>query len=64
MDGGEGNKLYGETYADIWAINRLHFQATVAMECDRVSFKVDYRFFFLRTYSKKKSVKSLDLAPD
>ncbi|CAM9212040.1 unnamed protein product [Hapterophycus canaliculatus] len=34
VDGGNGKELYGETYADIFAINRLHFKAASPLECD------------------------------
>lgn len=34
---GDGKELYGEDYADIWAINRLHFKAASPFECDHVS---------------------------
>ncbi|CAM9856817.1 unnamed protein product [Pylaiella littoralis] len=34
VDGGNGTELYGEDYADIYAINRLHFKASSPMDCD------------------------------
>ena len=35
---GEGGKeLYGDDYADIWAIQRLHFKAAMNNDCDHVS---------------------------
>eukprot|EP00752_Nemacystus_decipiens_P002258 g2139.t1 len=34
VDGGNGKELYGEDYADIWAINRLHFKAGNNKTCD------------------------------
>lgn len=40
VDTGEGKELYGEDYADIWAINRLHFKAASHYECDHVSFRL------------------------
>ena len=36
VDGGNGKELYGEDYADIYAINRLHFKATTNGTCDHV----------------------------
>lgn len=40
VDGGEGQELYGDDYADIWAINRLHFKAASTYECDHVSLSL------------------------
>lgn len=37
VDGGNGKEVYGEDYADIWAINRLHFKAGHNKTCDHVS---------------------------
>ena len=37
VQGGEGKELYGKDYADIWAINRLHFTAASTYSCDHVS---------------------------
>lgn len=37
VDGGNGKELYGEDFADIWAINRLHFKAGMNITCDHVS---------------------------
>ena len=34
---GEGKQIYGKDYADIWAINRLHFMAASGYSCDHVS---------------------------
>lgn len=44
---GKGKELYGENYADIWGINRLHFMgATGHGECDHVScFRLLFSFF-------------------
>lgn len=36
-DGGSGKELYGEGYADIYALNRLHYKAASTMDCDHVS---------------------------
>ena len=36
VDGGNGKELYGEDYADIFAINRLHFKAGSNGTCDHV----------------------------
>ena len=36
VDGGNGKELYGEDYADIYAINRLHFKAGTNGSCDHV----------------------------
>lgn len=36
-DGGNGTEIYGDDYADIWAINRLHFKAATPPDCDHVS---------------------------
>lgn len=33
---GNGKELYGEDYADIWAINRLHYKAASPLVCDHV----------------------------
>lgn len=37
VDGGKGKELYGEDYADIYAINRLHYKAASPQDCDHVS---------------------------
>lgn len=37
VDGGNGKELYGDAYADIFAINRLHYKAWSPVECDHVS---------------------------
>lgn len=37
IDGGDGEEIYGKEYADIYAINRLHFKAASAYICDHVS---------------------------
>ncbi|CAN0363328.1 unnamed protein product [Pylaiella littoralis] len=34
VDGGDGKELYGEDYADIYAISRLHFMAAMNKTCD------------------------------
>lgn len=34
---GNGKELYGENYADIYAINRLHYKAASPLKCDHVS---------------------------
>eukprot|EP00903_Cladosiphon_okamuranus_P021957 g20189.t1 len=34
VDGGNGKELYGKDYADIYAINRLHFKAASNKTCD------------------------------
>ena len=36
VDGGNGKELYGEDYADIYAINRLHVKAATNGTCDHV----------------------------
>lgn len=35
--GGNGQEIYGDDYVDIYGINRLHFMASSALECDHVS---------------------------
>lgn len=37
VDDGDGKELYGDNYADIYAINRLHYKAASPVECDHVS---------------------------
>lgn len=37
VDGGNGKELYGDDYADIYAINRLHYKAASPQDCDHVS---------------------------
>ena len=37
VDGGNGKEMYGDDFADIWAINRLHFKAAMNKTCDHVS---------------------------
>lgn len=38
VDDGNGREIYGEGYADIWAISRLHLKGGVGTTgCDRVS---------------------------
>ncbi|CAM9494069.1 unnamed protein product [Ectocarpus sp. 6 AP-2014] len=34
VDGGNGKELYGDDYADIYAINRLHYKASSPLDCD------------------------------
>ncbi|CAN0161250.1 unnamed protein product [Ectocarpus sp. 4 AP-2014] len=34
VDGGNGKELYGDDYADIFAINRLHYKAASPKSCD------------------------------
>eukprot|EP00903_Cladosiphon_okamuranus_P016180 g14931.t1 len=34
VDGGNGKELYGDDYADIFAINRLHYKAASPIDCD------------------------------
>ncbi len=42
VDGGNGKELYGNDYADIYAMQRLHFKAAMNSECDHVSIpKID-----------------------
>lgn len=36
VDGGNGRELYGDDYADIFAINRLHYKAASPIDCDHV----------------------------
>ena len=36
VDGGNGKELYGEDYADIAALHRLHFKAVANGTCDHV----------------------------
>lgn len=39
VEGGNGKELYGEHYADIWAINRLHFKGATGTDiCDNVRY--------------------------
>lgn len=40
VDGGNGKGLYGPDYADIWAINRLHYKAASSEECDHVRLPI------------------------
>lgn len=37
VDGGKGKETYGDDYADIWALNRLHYKAATHGTCDHVS---------------------------
>ena len=37
VDGGDGKERYGEDYADVYAINRVHFKAAANGSCDHVS---------------------------
>ncbi|CAN0536085.1 unnamed protein product, partial [Laminaria digitata] len=34
VDGGDGKEIYGEDYADIYAISRVHYMATTNDTCD------------------------------
>ena len=36
VDDGDGKELYGEDYADIYAMSRLHFKAATNGTCDHV----------------------------
>lgn len=40
VDGGNGEELYGKGYADIYAINRLHYKAASPIDCDHVSIYI------------------------
>ena len=42
VDGGDGKELYGEDYADIYAINRLHFKAAANGSCDHVRSRLKW----------------------
>lgn len=33
--GGNGKELFGDNYADIWAMDRLHFSASSTGRCDQ-----------------------------
>ena len=37
VNGGRGKEKYGDEFADIYAINRLHFKAAMNNDCDHVS---------------------------
>lgn len=37
VNDGNGKEKYGDDYADIYAINRLHFKAAMNNDCDHVS---------------------------
>lgn len=39
VNGGNGKERYGDDYADIYAIARLHFKAAMSKTCDHVSRK-------------------------
>lgn len=41
VDTGNGRDLYGDDFADIWAINRLHFKAASPVDCDHVSTTIN-----------------------
>lgn len=43
VNGGNGKERYGDDYADIYAINRLHFKAAMNDDCDHVSRTVSGR---------------------
>ena len=36
VDGGDGKAIYGEDYADVYAMNRVHYMATTNDTCDHV----------------------------
>ena len=36
MDDGNGEELYGEDYADVYALSRIHYMATTNDTCDHV----------------------------
>ncbi|CAB1105721.1 unnamed protein product [Ectocarpus sp. CCAP 1310/34] len=40
VDTGKGKELYGDDYADIYAILRLHSKAAMSQTCDRVAFRM------------------------
>lgn len=40
VDGGHGKEIYGEDYADVYAMTRIHFLATTNDTCDHVSFRL------------------------
>lgn len=39
VDDGDGKERYGEDYADVYAINRIHYVATTNDSCDHVSVR-------------------------
>ena len=41
VDGGNGKELYGEDYADIYAMTRLHFKAATNGTCDHVRRRLE-----------------------
>lgn len=36
VDGGNGRERYGDDYADVYAISRIHYMATTNDTCDHV----------------------------
>lgn len=36
VDTGNGKELYGEDYADVFVINRMHYKAAASSICDHV----------------------------
>ena len=36
VDDGHGKEIYGEDYADIFVINRMHYKAATSSICDHV----------------------------
>lgn len=43
MNGGNGKERFGDDYADIYAINHLHFKAAMKYDCDHVSIATHIR---------------------
>lgn len=50
-DDGNGKELYGEDYADIYGISRLHFLAAMNKTCDHVSKCFVSRWLAMLGYS-------------
>lgn len=45
VEDGNGREIYGDSYSDIWAINRLHYKAASPQACDHVSFALHDQVF-------------------
>ena len=42
VDGGDGKELYGEDYADVYAMTQLHYKSTASNTCDHVRSRLKW----------------------
>ena len=57
VDGGNGAELYGEDYADVYALSRIHYMATTNDTCDHVRLRFRWSGQLSRLRVKTNTVK-------